>query len=106
MNKGKVQNIIIQCYEDDTDIVNHRTALLAKVWRIYGWSDSRTLEYNLEHLSSAETVSRCLRSLHEAGVIKYSDEELKRRDNAFKSEQAEHSTHIVTPAKAVSWLDD
>ena len=106
MNRRKIESIIIECYEHDKDIVNDRTALLAQVWRKYGWSDERTLEQNLSKLPSTESVSRCLRALHEDGVVQYSEEELQRRTKAFEAEQAEHSTHIVTPARAVSWLND
>lgn len=100
MNKAKVQQTTLLAYMDNKDIVNDRTALLAEVWRRYGWNDSQSLEENLRKVPSAESVSRRVRELHELGMIQYSQKELERRDEAFKNEVEEHR-----PA-AVSWLND
>lgn len=92
MNKTKLERTILSIYYADKNIVNDRTALLASVWRAYGWSDHRSLEDNLSKVPSAETITRRLRKLHEIGKIVYSEKESDRRYQAFKAERDLHST--------------
>lgn len=93
MNKEKIRNTILRLYEYDPDIVNDRTKLLAKVWREFGWNNLYSLETNLSRVPSAESVSRRLRDLHQEGLIKYSDDELERRTDAFNNEREAHSSN-------------
>lgn len=95
MNKSKIRNIVLECYYEDNNVVNDRTALIAAVWRKSGWDDSRSLEENLMRVPSAESITRRLRELHQEGLIEYSSDELERRTEAFKTEQEIHSSHKI-----------
>lgn len=97
MDKAKVRRIILSIYADSPELVNHRTALLAAVWRDCGWNNNKSLEDNLEAMPSAETVSRRLRELHQEGLVSYTEKELERRTEAFTHEIEQHS--------AFKWFD-
>lgn len=99
MNKTKVRNIILKLYSDNPQIVNDEAALLAAVWRFCGWDDNKSLEENVKYLPRGESVARRRRDLHIEGLIKYSDEAMDERFEAFARER-----ELNTPKSAISWL--
>ncbi len=78
------------------DAANNEPLLLAKYWQeIDRWDDNDSLYQNLLRMTRPETITRRRRELYNLGLIKYSDEADKKREEAFISER----NHV-----AVSWL--
>jgi hypothetical protein len=99
MKKLTVRQAILNIYQEDNDIVNDRTKLLASVWRELGWNGFKSLEKNLIYLPSAETITREARSLISKGIIKLSPQEANRRFTAYEQKVAEYSNKVSKDVK-------
>lgn len=85
MSKETIKKIILDLYEEDNDIVNDRTKVLASVWRELGWSGFKSLERNLINTPSAESITRSLRGLISTGKVKLSAQEANRRFGSYEA---------------------
>lgn len=80
--------------ENRRKLLDKDTALIAFIWRIDGWDDSKPLEENIAKVRSAESIRRTRQKMHEKGLIKYSDEAEERRYEAYKDVKDELGTPI------------
>ena len=87
MNKNKIEQVILDLYRNNKDIVNDDTILLEKVWYAFGWDDNKSLYDNLSRVPRPESITRRKRELRETWLIEYSQKALDDRTEAFKSEQ-------------------
>lgn len=88
---SKMQRIVYQVIQANPGVQNNDAQLVAAVWRHLGWSDTAPLEENITKVARAETITRRRRELHEKGLITYSDEANKEREEAFRNERDAHS---------------
>lgn len=98
---NRVQRNVLAIIKDFPPAANDEAALLDQYWhRFDNWNDSQSLYYNLSHATRPETITRRRRELYNLGLIEYSEQATKTREEAFKNE-----TERAAP-KAVSWLND
>jgi hypothetical protein len=96
MDLNKKQRQVLDIIEDYPEAANDEPLLLSKFWKREGWSDSKSLEYNLRHVTRPETISRRRRELYNMGLITYSPKAEQDRTEAFSNEKQAHGR---------SWLD-
>jgi hypothetical protein len=95
MKLNRLQRLVYNAIQNYPGIQNDEAALVAAVWRIQGWSDENTLEENLKRVAHAESIARRRRELAEMGLITYSDQAQKMREEAFKAERGEKGLHRI-----------
>ena len=98
INITNKQKLVLDAINSCPEAANNDALLLEQVWTLEGWSQSRSLYENLCSVTRPETISRRRRELFNMGLIKYSQEALDERTEAFHNEVEEHH--------AVSWLND
>lgn len=98
---NKIDEVILRLYRADKAIVNDAHRLTEQVWYEFGWNDSRSLWDNLSRVPLQESIARRRRELHEKGLIQYSEEADKKREQQFVEIRNEKSNY-----SAVSWLND
>jgi hypothetical protein len=100
MSQDKIRNIILSLYKRNSGIVNDEAALLAGVWRECGWRDDCSMEWNIQAMPRAESVSRRRRELYNEGLIEYSEDRQEEIMDAMHSEQERAAP------RAISWLSE
>ena len=95
VNKGKMQQIVIDAYKTDPNLVNDDALLLAYVWGRFGWVHEASLEANLRRMPRAESITRARRKAHEDGLIKYSKEADDKRMEAFVENRDYYSQKTI-----------
>ena len=129
MNLTAKQALILDIINNNPEVQNDDTSLIASVWRAQGWDDNKRLEDNISRVMHPETITRRRRELFNMGLIEYSDKAMKTRMEAMKAEQNNHSDYEKSfygmfgvssseelldsfpklnhkPAESVSWLND
>lgn len=98
----KREQTILDLINRDPKIVDDEMLLLERYWiEIDHWDDTKSLYWNLQRSIHPESLSRIRRKLNEMGLITYSKEALKFRDNAFRQQQDEHGSHYERTATIV-----
>lgn len=92
MKLNRMQRVVYEVIKAFPGIQNDDAALVAAVWRHSGWTDSIPLEENIKKVARAETITRRRRELHSMGLIGYSNEADKMREEAFINERDRHSS--------------
>lgn len=90
MKLSKLQNDVYKVIKSNPGVQNDDAALVAAVWREKGWIDNRPLEDNIRVMPRSESITRRRRELHQMGLISYSQEADKTREEAFKNERELH----------------
>jgi hypothetical protein len=98
MKLTSLQQTVLRVISTHPGVQNDDASLVAAVWRHKGWRDDLPLEENIRVLPRSESITRRRRELHNMGLIDYSQEAYKEREEAFKNERELHG--------AVSWLND
>jgi hypothetical protein len=96
---NKKQLLVYRVIKQNPGVQNNDADLIAAVWRYEGWRDERGLEQNIMAVTRPETITRRRRELHLMGLIEYSDEADKTREEAFKNERER-----ANPQGAIPWL--
>lgn len=99
MDINKKQALVFRVITLNPGCQNNDAELIAAVWRYENWDDSAALEENIARVTRPETICRRRRELHQMGLITYSKDAMKQREDAFTSERDHASAH-----EAVSWL--
>jgi hypothetical protein len=90
MNKQTIKDRIMALYYQDERIASDDALLIAMYWQP-DWDNTKSLEYNISHLTRPETITRRRRELINEGKIKATKLAESERYEAFINEQAEHS---------------
>ena len=123
MNLTAKQALILDIINNNPEVQNDDTSLIASVWRAQGWDDNKRLEDNISRVMHPETITRRRRELFNMGLIEYSDKVMKDRTEAYKSEQDNHSDYghkmtdlfheplerlgkLTIIGEAIPWLDE
>ncbi len=102
-----IQKRVLEVIREFPPAANDDAALLDIYWHKYcDWDDTKSLYWNLSRSTQAETITRRRRELQNLGLITYSKEATRRREEAFNNERERAGAVLPTPGKAVSWLDD
>ena len=83
---------ILRLYKLDKTVVEDDKRLIANIWHIYGWDQSKDLLTNLKNVPNPETIRRTRQKLHQDGEIEYSKGVEERRYEASKEVTDEMST--------------
>lgn len=107
INLSNKQQKVLQIIREYPEAANDDAILFDRYWHeIDGWDDTKSLYWNLTKCTRAETITRRRRELYNLGLITYSDEKLKDREEAFTNER-ERAAQVASPQyEAVSWLND
>ena len=98
---NRIQKNVLAIIKDFPQAANDEAALLDQYWhRFDNWNDTQSLYYNLSKVTRPETITRRRRELYNLGLIDYSDEATKQREEAFNNERERAAP------QAVSWLND
>ena len=98
VNLNKIQKNVLSVIREHPEAANNDSTLIALYWRKFcDWSDSRTLEENIEKSTRPETITRRRRELFNMGLISYTEDVYKTREEAYANEKQ---------YAAVSWLKD
>ena len=125
LNISAKQKLVLDAINEHPEAANNDALLFSLIWLREGWSSDRPLYENLSRVTRPETISRRRRELYNLGLITYSSDALKTRDEAYRAEQDAHSRAFdnilgspmdqllnltVKPSddtpSAVSWLND
>lgn len=101
MNLTKKQRLVLKAIKQNPAAANNDAMLYATCWELEGWDDNKSLYENLRTKTRGETLSRRRRELFNAGLITYTKQADKAREEAYVSERDRHSDY-----EAVSWLKD
>lgn len=102
MNKQKVLDAVVRICNQYPKAADDDSLLLERYWvEIDGWDDTKSLYWNLQHMTNPETITRRRRTAFTLGLITYSDATLKYRTKAFKNELNDHSDYEKTMAEIV-----
>lgn len=97
---NKKQRLVYEVIQEYPEAANSEVILLERVWQREGWDESKSLYWNLSHVTRPETISRRRRELYNLGLITYSTKAETERTEAFNNERERAAP------KAVSWLND
>lgn len=100
--------MVYEIIKNYPEAANNDAILLEQVWLKEGWDETKSLYWNLSKVTKPETISRRRRELAVMGLITYSKDATKRREEAFNNER-ERAASVAAPKKelkAVSWLKD
>lgn len=97
---NKKQRLVYEVIQEYPEAANSEVILLERVWQREGWDESKSLYWNLSHVTRPETISRRRRELYNLGLITYSTRAETERTEAFNNERERAAP------KAVSWLND
>ena len=102
MNLNTKQQNVLEVIKRFPESVNDDAKLISSYWVLF---DNWTGGTDLSKCTRPETITRRRRELYNMGLISYSDESDKRREEAYANEK-ERSAEMATKYAAVSWLDD
>ena len=102
MKLSKSQLLVMNEYNTGPDCVNEEVKLLERVWLSSGWDSTKSLYWNLQRMPHPESISRARRRLHELGLIKYSDEAMETRVDAYTKDVNRYSNYEKTKADIVN----
>lgn len=94
------RQIVLDVINQYPYLANNDMLLFAAIWN-KTWDNNKKLSENLLNQIHPETITRRRRELYQMGLIKYTTQSLKEREDAFKKELEAHHT-----PQAVSWLND
>ncbi len=98
INLNKIQKNVLSVIREHPEAANDDSVLIAYYWRKFSdWRDNKSLEENIAQATRPETITRRRRELFNMGLIHYTDEADKRREEAYANEKQ---------YAAVSWLND
>lgn len=92
MNRDKIRRLVLQAVADNQEAANDDAVLLAMVWHMQGWDDTRGLYENLKKVSRPESITRRRRELIAEGLIHANERAKARREEAFVNELEMHGT--------------
>lgn len=99
-SKDQIQRVVELC-NNDPRCANDDSILLDQYWHAYdNWVDSRSLYWNLSRSTAPGSITRARRKAHELGLITYTAETDKAREERYKEELGDNSDY------AVSWMYD
>lgn len=91
-----IQLKVLELYKQDRNVVNFDKLLLTRYWLEFdGWNPKKPLLANMIDMTSAESITRARRKLHELGLIQYSKEANRWREKRYREMQEEHSNFIT-----------
>lgn len=99
MDITKKQKLVLRAIKEYPGCENDDAMLIAAVWKLEGWDDTRGLLENIRRVTRPETITRRRRELANMGLINYSDKRTKEIAEAAHNELEAHSNY-----KAVPWL--
>lgn len=99
MNHQKKLDIVVAIIKEFPEAANDDSILLERYWKREGWDESKSLFYNLSHVTHPETITRRRRQAFNLGLITYTDKAFEERMDAMKNEREQHSDY-----DAVAWL--
>lgn len=103
MNLNKKQQLVHEVIQRTPEAANDDALLLERYWvEVDGWDDTKSLYWNLSHMTRPATIERRRRELFNMNLIEYSPEALKSRTEAFRKEVNRHSDHEQVKASIVS----
>lgn len=91
MKKGYLKDKVKAWCAYTNEACNDDNYLIAAIWLEQGWDSKKSLYDNLQHVSSAQSIVRERRKLHQDGIINYSTEVENRRFRAFTDKRDEYS---------------
>lgn len=98
---SKMQQNVLSVIRENPWAANDEAALLDLYWHKFcDWDDTKSLYWNLSRSTRPESITRRRRELFNLGLIEYSEEAEKRREEANVNERERAAP------KAVSWLRD
>ena len=98
----KQQSLVLGVIRRHPAAADSEMFLLERYWiEVDKWDETKSLYWNLQRSTHAETISRRRRELYNMGLIEYSDKALKSRTKAFKKERDVHSTYSKDMAEIV-----
>lgn len=101
----KQQSLVLGVIQRHPAAADDEMFLLERYWiEVDKWDDTKSLYWNLQRSTHAETISRRRRELYNMNLITYSDKALKSRTGAYKKELDTHSNHETTMAEIVKPL--
>jgi hypothetical protein len=102
MNLNKKQQLVHEVIQRTPEAANDDALLLERYWvEVDGWDDTKSLYWNLSHMTRPATIERRRRELFNMNLIEYSPEALKSRTEAFRKEVNIHSDHEQVKASIV-----
>lgn len=87
---SKKQELVLKAIRQNPGVENNDANLIAAVWRLEQWDEGRSLEENISRMTRPETITRRRRELHQMGLIDYSPEADKMREEAYINERDVH----------------
>lgn len=98
---SKMQQNVLSVIRENPWAANDEAALLDLYWHKFcDWDDTKSLYWNLSRSTRPESITRRRRELFNLGLIEYSEEAEKRREEAMINEKERAAP------KAVSWMYD
>lgn len=95
MNINKLQQQVLGVIQRTPAAADDDALLLERFWiEVDGWDESKSLYWNLTRCRRPESITRRRRELHNMGLITYSNEALKQREEAFVNER-EHAFGVA-----------
>lgn len=102
MKLTKKQQLTLEVIQRNPGCQDDEHRLLERYWiEVDKWDETKSLYWNLQRMTHAETISRARRRLHELGLIEYSDNALKTRTKAYRQDVNRYSNHESVKAEIV-----
>ena len=84
INTLDMRHKILRAIADVPEAANDDKLLISLIWKVEGWNYSKSIFWNLTHVSSPETIRRTRQKLVEEGEIKPSEATTEARYQEFK----------------------
>lgn len=101
MKKKILLDLVVDICNRYPRAANDDNVLLEQVWLHEGFDYNKSLYENICRLPRPESITRRRRHAHAAGLIKYSEEADKEREQAFLNERND-----MGQPRAISWMND
>lgn len=87
------ESTVLRIINQDSVYAEDDQLLITRIWHSEGWNDKDALYVNLKRVTSASTIKRARRHLHQMGLIQYPEKVLRSRHQAFVDHRDKYSTH-------------
>lgn len=88
INLGTIKKNVLRVIMLYPEAADNDAMLFDVYWHMFdGWDDNKSTYWNLSRVTNPETLTRRRRELHNAGLIKYSETSMKRREEAYTNEK-------------------
>lgn len=95
MNINKLQQQVLGVIQRTPAAADDDALLLERFWiEVDGWDESKSLYWNLSRSRRPESITRRRRELYNMGLITYSKDADKKREEAFLNER-EHAMGVA-----------